>query len=384
MTWARVAAVARKEWREIVRDPIIGSLAFLFAPILMLVLGFGMLEDLEHIPLGIVDHDRSAESRDYAGHFTASRYFRVLEHLAGERDAERLLADGVVRVVLVIPEQFGESLAARRPVAVQALIDGTFTRTARTVKAYLEAITAEISRDVDLRRMAAQLGVTRERAETLAAPLRVDVRYLYNQDVRSIAGLAPSLVMFTLSLVTPLLTALNVVREKESGAIYNVYASTITGPEYLAGKLLPNAAIGCVNGVVLWIIARVVFDVPFRGSAAFLLGATALYVVTAASAGLLVSMVVTSQQAALSVSTVLSMIIVIQYSGMITPLSSLTGATWVLARALPVSHYTTILQGTFLKGAGVAELWGNALVVAAHAALMLALACALFRKRLRT
>ena len=382
MSWRRVAAVARKEWQEIVRDRIVAALAFLLAPMLMLVLGYGMLEDLEHVPLAIADHDRSAASRDYARHFTESRYFRFLGEVTTEREIDRLLADGVVRVVLVIPEQFEATLTSGQPVAVQALLDGTFTRTARTVKAYLEAITAEVSRDVETRSLVARLGITPERAETLAAPLRMEVRYLYNQEARSIWGLGPSLVMFTLSLVTPLLTALNVVREKESGAIYNVYASTITRAEFLIGKLLPNVAVGCVNGVVLWAIALAAFGVPFKGSAPFLLVATTLYVVTAASAGLLVSLVVASQQAALSISLVLTMIIVIQYSGMITPLSSLTGVAWLIARVLPVSHYTTIVQGTFLKGAGLFELWTNAVVVAAHAALMFGAAWWLFRKRL--
>ncbi|MBI1735368.1 MAG: ABC transporter permease [Candidatus Rokubacteria bacterium] len=382
MNLRRVAAVAGKEWREIVRDRIVAALAFLLAPTVMLVLGYGMVEDLEHVPLAIVDHDRSAASRDYAQHVTATRYFRYAGH-AGDRDADRLLADGVVRVVLVIPEQFGETLAEGRAAAVQALVDGTFTRTARTVKAYLEAINAEVSRDLEVEHLAARLGVTRERAETLMAPLRMEVRYLYNQEARSLWGIGPSLVMFTLTLVTPLLTALNVVREKESGAIYNVYASTISRAEFLAGKLVPNVAVGCANGAVLWALAVVVFGVPFKGSLLFLIAATAVYVVTAAAAGLLISLLVASQQAALAISIILTMIIAIQYSGMITPLSSLTGATWLLARALPVSHYTTIVQGTFLKGAGLAELWTPALAIAAHAALMLAAAWLLFRKRVR-
>jgi ABC-2 type transport system permease protein/ribosome-dependent ATPase len=378
----RVAAVAAKEWREIVRDRIVAALAFLLAPTMMLVLGYGMTEDLENVPLAVVDLDRSAASRDYVQHVTATRWFRYVGH-AGEREADRLLADGRVRVVLVVPAQFGETLAARRVAAVQALVDGTFTRTARTARAYLEAINAEISRDLEAEQVAARLGVARERAETALAPLRMEIRYLYNEEARSLWGVGPSLVMFTLTLVTPLLTALNVVREKESGAIWNVYASTISRAEFLAGKLVPNVAIGCANGAVLWALAVVVLGVPFRGSLVFLIVATALYVLTAAAAGLLISLLVASQQAALSISIILTMVLAIQYSGMITPLSSLTGATWGLARALPLSHYTTIVQGTFLKGAGLAELWTHALAVAAHAALMLGAAWLLFRKRVR-
>jgi ABC-2 type transport system permease protein/ribosome-dependent ATPase len=380
---ARAWAVARKEWREIVRDRLVFLLAFLLAPLLMLVLGYGLSQDVEHVPTAILDEDRTPSSRDYARHFVDSRYFHVRSWVPDRRAADRLLADGAVRLVLVIPAGFHERLAARRTAEVQALIDGTFTRTARTVQSYVEAINADVDRDLRAAWVAATLGVPRARADVLLEPLRVEVRYLYNQELRSRWGVVPSMTMLVLTLVVPLLVALNVVREKETGAIYNVYASTITRAEYLAGKLLPNVVIGAVNVVILWAVAVAVFGVPFKGDLAAYLGTSLLYVLAASAAGLLISVLVRTQQAALTISVILSTIVAIQFSGMITPLASLTGLTWLVARALPPSHYNTIVQAAFLKGAGAAALWRDAAVFVVHAVAGLGLAWLLFHKRTR-
>jgi drug efflux transport system permease protein len=380
----RVRALAQKEWREIVRDRVFVLLAFLLAPMLMLVFGYGMTQDVEHVPLAIVDHDASADSRNYARHYTESRWFDFRGYLRDEREAGRLLADGVVRVVLVIPPRFGELLLEGRATEVQTLLDGTFTKTARMVKAYVEAINNAVTADMQVEAVARRLGVSRPRARTILEPVRAEIRYLYNQEVRSIWAVGPSLVMFTLTLVVPLLMALNVVREKETGAIYNVYASTVTRAEFLAGKLLPNIGIAMVNAGILWLMARLVFHVPFKGSGLVFLVATFLYVVAASGAGLLISLLVETQQAALAICVVISIILAIDFSGLVTPLSSLTGMTAVVARLVPPSYYNTTLQGVFLKGTGPGALWQESLVIVGHAWLALLAAHFLFRKRTRT
>jgi ABC-2 type transport system permease protein/ribosome-dependent ATPase len=383
MNLRRVAAIADKEWREILRDPIVAALAFVLAPTLMLVFGYGLTQDVEHVPLAIADHDGTTASRDYAQHFIGSRHFAFKRYVRHDREADRLLADSVVRVVLVIPERFQEQLVAGRTAQVQALIDGTFTPAARTVGAYVEAINGAVSHAVAVEHLARRLGVPAARAETLLQPVRVDVRYLFNQELRAIVGVAPSLIMFTLSLVAPVLTALSVVRERESGAIYNVYASTVTRAEFLAGKLLPNLVILVINALVLWLMVMRLFGVPFKGDpVAFLLG-TALYVLATGTLGLVVSLVVRTQQAALIISMLLTMITVFQFSGMLTPLASLTGITWLVARILPPSHYNTIVQSAFLKGVGAGGTWEDVLVILAHTGLLLGVAWLLFRKRVR-
>jgi ABC-2 type transport system permease protein len=380
----RVLAIAAKEWREIVRDRIYFLLAFILPPLLMLVFCYGISQDVENVPFAVVDYDRSAMSRDYAHHYIVSRYFDYRGHLAHERDADRLLANGDVALVLVIPERFEEQLFTGHAVGVQALLDGTFPQRARTTQGYIEAINAIASGELQVGYVAKRLGIDTGRVLTLLQPLRLEVRYLYNPELRSVWSVAASMMMFILIMTAPLLAALSVVREKETGSIYNIYASTIGRAEFIMGKLLPNVLISFLNALVLWGMAMWYFGAPFKGSVAFFLLATLLYVLCTSSLGLLVSMLVRTQQAALMIAVIFSVIIALQFSGMLTPVALLTGPNWLLAHGLPAMYYQNVVLGAFLKGSGWAVLWPEALMLAVYSVAVLGVVYWLFRKRTRT
>jgi ABC-2 type transport system permease protein/ribosome-dependent ATPase len=380
----RILAVAHKELREILRDRIYLALAFLMPPLLMIVFGYGMSQDIEHVALAIVDEDGTAMSRDYARHFTESRYFAYRSQLRTGQDVDRVLANGQIKVVLIIPEHFAERLMQGQGTSVQTLVDGSFTTIARTVRSYIDAMNSAYNAGLAARYLSARIGMPQSRAMALIQPVQVEVRYLYNQEARSIWSTAPSLMMFVLMLVVPLLTSLSVVREKESGAIYNVYASTISRGEFIAGKVLPSIAIASLNACVLWVIATQYFGAPFKGSAALLAIGTLLFVTCAAGFGLVISFLVRTQQAAIIVATILATLLAMQYSGIMTPISSMTGATRAIAYAFPPMYFEDIIKGTFMKGVGIDVLWPELLFLLGFAALVLAVAYALFRKRIRS
>ena len=380
----RVLAIAAKEWHEILRDRIYFLLAFVLPPLLMLVFCYGISQDVENVPFAVVDYDRSGMSRDYAHHYIVSRYFDYRGHLAQGRDAERLLADGAVGLVLVIPERFEELLFTGHAVGVQTMVDGTFPQRARTVQGYIEAINAIASGELQVGFVAKRLGIDSERAVALLQPLRLEVRYLYNPELKSIWSVAASMMMFILIMTAPLLAALSVVREKETGSIYNIYASTLGRSEFIIGKLLPNVLISFINALVLWGMAMWYFGAPFKGDIAFFLLATLLYVLCTSSLGLLVSMLVRTQQAALMITVILSVIIALQFSGMLTPVALLTGPNYLIAHLLPAMYYQNVVLGAFLKGSGWAALWPEALALAGYSAAALGLVVLLFHKRTRT
>jgi drug efflux transport system permease protein len=381
MSPARILALTRKEIREIVRDPIFALLAFFLPVMLLLVFIYGMGRDVENVPFAVLDEDHSAASRDYAHRFIASRYFRLHARLGSMHDAEPLLADGAVRVVIVIPERFGQRLGAGRAASVQFLVDGTFIAPARTILGYIQAIHADavagLQRDFLIRRM----GLQPERAAVLLQPVGTEVRYLYNAELHNVWAAGPSEVMLILMIVVPLLTALSVVREKESGAIYNVYSSTISRGELVAGKMLPNVAISAFDALVLVVMVRWWFGVPFRGSILVLLVATALFIGCLAAFGLLVSLLVRTQAGAMIVAIVLSMIVGLQFSGMITPVASLTGVNALLTRLLPAMYYHNVVQGCFLKGTGASGLMQDVGVLAAYCVGLVGLCYRQFHKR---
>lgn len=384
MKLKRAFVVAQKEAREIVRDRIYFALAFLLPVVLMLVFGYGMTQEVQNVPLAIVDYDRSAQSRDYAHRFIESRYFDFKGFADSVRAAEPLLADGDVRAVIVLPEHFQERLTAGLPVDVQTLLDGTFTYRLRTVDGYIQAINQAVSGELQSQYLMRRAGLSAERAQTILQPLRVETRYLYNQELQEIWSIAPGLVMFILTLTAPLLMALSVVREKESGTIYNIYASTITRAEYIGGKLLPNVIVSFINGTVLVLMAVWYFGAPFKGSIAFFFPAMFVYVIWACSVGLLISVMVRTQMAAILITVILVMVFVIQFSGMMIPVASMTGANYVIAHAVAPMHFNDVVTRTFLKGGGFAASWQEFATLVVFVLSFLVFGYLLFHKRSAT
>ena len=381
MNLRRVAVIAGKEWREIRRDPVFLALAFALPISWIFIFSYTMIFDIENVPFAIVDYDHSARSRDFAHRFIDSRYFDFRGYLNSEHDADRLLAASRMRLIVTIPEHFARDLAAGRTARIATTIDGTFPNRAQTVKAYAEAITRNFSGELQARYVSQRFGIAPDRALTLMQPLRLEVRYLYNQGLRSIWSTAPSLVMLTLMFVPCLLTALVVVREKDNGSIYNIYASTVTRAEFLAGKLLPSVAISYADALILSALACFYFGAPFKASPGFYLIACLVYVSCTASMGLLVSTLVRSQNAALMISSILAIIPAIQFSGMVIPVATLEGGAWVQAHLFPAMYFENIVLGSYLKGVGAARLWVDLLVLAGYAITLMALSHWAFRKR---
>ncbi len=381
MNFRRVGVVARKEWREIRRDRVFMALAFALPVMWMLVFGYTMTFDVQNVPFAVLDFDHSVQSRDLVYRFVSSRYFDFRGYLSSEHEMDRLLEAAEVRFVITIPEHFARDIAAGHATQVATLMDGTFPTRAQTIKAYAESITQDYSAQLRARRIADQGGMTEQRALTLMQPLRLDIRYLYNQALRSSWSVAPSLVMFTMMFVPSLLTALVVVREKENGSIYNIYCSTVTRAEFLLGKLIPSATISYVDALVLTVIAVYYFGAPFKASPWFYLLSTAVYVVCTASIGLLVSTLVRSQNAALMIASIVGIIPAVQFSGMINPVAVLEGSAWVQAHLFPAMYFENIVLGTYLKGVGAENLWINLCVLGGYAAVLMALSYLSFRKR---
>ncbi len=381
MNLQRVIAVAHKEWREIVRDKLFFALAFIIPTVLMLMFGFGLSLDVENIPMAIVDQDGSALSRDYAHRFIDSRYFHFLGYSHNERELTPLLTDNTIRAAIIIPEHFGADLLAGRPAQVQTLIDGTFPFRAQTTKGYIIAINSAVSAELLADYLTRLRGISHAQVLQIVQPVRLETRYLYNQSVKSIWSLAPKLIMVILMISPPFLTALGVVREKESGSIYNIYSSTLSRAEFLIGKLSPYVGISIFNALVLWCLATWLYAVPFKGPPLFFFVATVMYVICTTGIGLVVSVLVRTQTAAMIVTAIFTIVSAVLYSGILVPISSLTQAAQVIAHALPAMYYTNIVLGSFLKGVGFQALWLELMILALYAAVLFTIGYRMFSKR---
>ena len=383
MNPTRIKALAYKEWREILRDRLFLSLAFILPVSMMLIFGYGIKLDVENIPFAVLDQDRTAMSRDYLHLFMDSRYFDYKGHVQSERELEPLLADSKIRFAIIVPPKFQENLEAGRPVAVQSLIDGTFPFRTSTSKGYVIAINNAFNGKLLADFISRKMGVPPGQAAALVEPVKVQLRYLYNQEIKSIWSIAPTMMMFILLMTPPFLTALGVVREKENGSIYNIYSSTVTRAEFLIGKLLPYLGISIINVIILWLMAVLVFAAPFKGDPLFFFLASVIYVSCTTGIGLLVSLFARTQVAAMMITVVVTIVPAVLYSGLLVPIASMDAASQFEAHLFPAMYYTDIALGSFLKGIGVGQLWGRVGALLFYSSVLWIAAYLLFHKRVR-
>ncbi len=384
MNLRRSAAVAGKEWRETVRNRLFLLMAFLLPPLWMVVFSYGLVLDVEHIPFAVLDRDQSSLSRDYVYRFIESRYFDYRGSVQDEREIDRMLGDTAIRMAIVIPQRFEERLSAGRAVTVQTLLDGTFPLHADTMKSYVIALNRAFSQELLAGFLARTRGVTSAETRRLVEPVTLETRYLYNEEVRSTWSMVPALIMFTLMVTSPLLTALGVVREKETGSIYNAYGSTVSKAEFLVGKLAPYFIISAINVAVLWAIAVWLFGVPFKGSATLFVTASLLFILCGTGIGLVISLLVRTQMAALIITIIMAMVPTILFSGLLVPVSSLSPGARLQAHAFPAMYYTDVARTSFLKGLDLGAMWTDMLALAGFAVALRLVAYGLFTKRPKT
>lgn len=383
MNVQRTLAVAWKETREILRDRLLLTMAFVVPTLILVVLGYGLSFDVENIPFATVDYDRSALSREYLHRFIDSRYFNYRGEAKNTRELDRLLAKSSIRFAIVIPPDFQNRLLAGRSVAVQSLVDGVFPYRAQVSKGYVTAINADFSAELLRRHLGRQAGLTPAQAEVAVQPVKLATRYLYNQAIRSGWSLASGLIMLVLMVSPPFLTALGIVRERENGSIYNIYASTVTRGEFLLGKLVPYVVISAINIVLVWILAVFVFGAPFKGNGVFFFFASLVYVICTTGIGLLVSLIVRTQAAAALLTMVITFIPAMLYSGLLVPIESMGPETQFEAHLFPTLYYLRIVWGSFLKGLGWTVLWGDVLALALYAVVLWTVGYFSFHKRPR-
>ena len=349
----RLWAYARRETMELLRDPIRMTFAA-FAPlIVMIACGYGISLDVEHLRFGGFDQDQTKESRDVVDAFSSNpRWFKEIPPpVSSSEDLEHRFRSNNLEVAVEIPPGYGRDLVASRSPEIGVWIDGAMPFHGETIRRYVQTLAATSLAPAE---------------ETGAAnPVNFETRLKYNQSFESIVAEVPNVVMLVLILIPAVLATVGVVREKENGSIANFYSTPITKFEFLFGKQLPYIAVSMISFVLLLLLSVFVFGVPVKGSLAALTLGTLLYVGAATGFGQLVSTFTKTQVAAVFATVVISLIPAANFSGVLVPVSSLTGAARLAGLGFPSSWYELVSVGAFTKGLGFQDLWPNLLVLAA-------------------
>ena len=365
----RIGAMAAKEVLHIVRDPRTLVLAFVMPVVMLLLFGYGVSFDLDHLPLAVADADRTPESRALADAFTRSGEFDLSARVAPE-EAETLFRRGKAFAALVIRPGYGRDLARGGRAEAALLVDGSDAASASQVLQKADAI----ARVESLRRAAGGAGG--------APPIEVRTWTRYNPEGRSPVFMVPGLTVYLMALGAVLLTALTVAGEWERGSMEQLFASPVGRIDIILGKLLPYLGLGLVQLLLVVAVGATAFEVPVRGSLPLLFGVGLAFLAGMLGQGLFISVVTKNQLVATQAGTLSSLLPSLLLSGMLFPIENMPRVLQVLSRIIPARYFVHALRGILLKGSGLADLWPDLVALLAFAIAILAVATARFQRRI--
>lgn len=367
-------AIMYKESRHILRDPRTLFLMLLVPSIQLTVFGYAINLDVKNIPTVVLNLDGRVPSLQVLDDFRNSGYFHIVRAAHSDAELIHAIVRGDVSVGIKIPPNFTDALARGLPTQVQILIDGSNSTVAMQALNVGNAIALRRS----LTLLAQEVGVSG--LET--PPIEARPRVLFNPDMRTANFMVPGLVGIILQLVTMLLTAFAIVREKEMGTLEQLMVTPVSRLALILGKLIPYGIVGLVETGSVVLLMRFLFQVPIAGSVLLLAALAILFVFTALGLGLLISTFASNQIQALQVAFLVILPSVL-LSGFIFPQESMPYPIYLIGQFVPVTYFIRILRGIILRGAGWEDLWHNAVILVIVGAVVLTLATLRFRKTLK-
>jgi ABC-2 type transport system permease protein len=383
--WNRIVAIIRKEFLQTIKDP--RSRALLFGPpLLQLVLfGYAVNMDVENARTAWMDMDRTPESRELLAAFQGSRYFRIEATPEDDREVRDLLDQGKVQLVVRVLPGYSRDVQRGNSASVQVLVDGTNSNTASIVANYAtQIITAQAGRALAAQqnsRLVAASAKIGGPVSSVVPVLTAQSRVWFNPDLRSRVYFVPGVIVNIIALVTIMLTAMSIVREKEIGTMEQLMVTPLKPQELIMGKLLPFAVVGVFEVVLVIFAARMIFQVPIRGSILLLFGCALLFLLSTLGVGLFISTISQTQQQAMMSSFFFFMPAML-LSGFAFPIRNMPPIVQLLTFLNPLRYFMQIVRDLFLKGVGVESLGKEILALFIFGTAILSLSALRFHKNL--
>lgn len=379
----RILGIVRKEFRQALREPRM-RVVLIVPPLLQtIVFGFAVNLDVERVKLGWMDLDGGPAGRELYHAFEASHEFEVVARAGSEGEAQDLLDRGEAQAVVRVAPGFSADVAARRQGQVQLLLDGANSNTAAIVLGHATGVVAGFNRRMLERQQRERLvDRTREGPVLLRIPgVEAERRVWFNPELRSRNYFVPGVIVNVLTLVTLMLTALSIVREKEMGTMEQLMVTPVRPLELMLGKTIPFALAGMFDLLLLTGAALAVFRIPLEGSFLLLVGAGGLFILSTLGVGLFLSTISHTQQQAMMASFFFFQP-AFTLSGFAFPIRNMPEPVQWLTYLNPLRYFMEIVRGVFLKGSGVGELWPQLGALAGMGVVIVLLSAQRFHKRL--
>ena len=357
MNTKTVKAIARKEYFHLIRDFRSLYLAFIIPLLLILLFGYALSLDVENIPTVVVDHDKTAESRDFIRKLNASVYFKVIAHLANSSAAIEAIDRNRAILAIVIPSRWTEDLKSDRKSPLQVIIDGSDPNFAGSTRAYITAYISQANQNQLIEFL------NRQGLEKIKSPLEGRIRVWFNEDLESRNFIIPGIIALIIMIVGALLTSLVIAREYENGTMETIRSLPVRSVEFLIGKALPYFFIGLVDVLVAILMGQLLFGVVMKSSFWLMIIASSIYLGVALCLGLLISTLTKSQLVANQMAILMTYLPTLLLSNFVFPKENMPAILKLVTYIVPATYYIDILNGLYLRNLNLAYLWPSFLVL---------------------
>lgn len=377
MNFLRIKAVAKKEFLHVIRDPRSLGMGIAIPMLLLFLFGYALTLDVDRVPLVVWDQSCTPESRELVSRFAGSRYFSLRHFTDNYRDIERSIDSREALITVVIPVDFARRVESGAKTAVQAILDGSDPNTATFALGYAENVVSGYSRDVTVTQLRRNAGIAPVSGQVDLRP-----RVWFNSDLVSKNYIFPGLIALISMIIAALLTSLTIAREWETGTMEQLVSTPLTGPELIAGKLVPYFAIGIIDIVLSVLVGAFIFHIPLRGNLWLLFAMSGIFLAGALSLGILISIVTRSQLLASQLALVATMLPAFLLSGFIFPIDNMPAPIRGITYIVTARYFVTILRGIYLKDVGLDVLAGEAGLLALFTVVVITLSIRKFRKKI--
>ncbi len=362
----RIGAMAWKEWIHIRRDFRTLYLAFILPVVMILIFGYAVDFDIDGIRLGIVDRDRTEESRSFVARLTAGGWFslEMVEH--SDAALMKALDEGQIRIAVFIPEGFGKSIRRGEQPEIQALLDGSDNNAATVSQNYLLLAGSRYSESF-LKEAMNRAGM----ADRTMPQLRPAPFVYFNAELKSRFYILPGIIALTTAILAALLTSLVMAREWERGTMEQLIATPVRPYEIILGKMIPYIGISVLQTAITALLAVTVFGIPFRGNPLWLFPGAVLFAAGTLGLGMMISSVMKSQLPAMQAAFVATMLPGIILSNFVFPIESMPPVIRLVTYIVPARYFLVVLRTVFLKGSGIEAFFLELLLLALFAAFVL-------------
>lgn len=376
MNWQRLKSIIFKEIIQIKRDPASLAIVFVMPIVMLLLFGYAVTTDVDHISMTVFDQAKSRESRQIVAAFENSGFFNVTQYTENYHEIRQTIDAGTVKTGLVIPPDYSRNIHRNQPAQLQLIVDGSDPLVARTALNTAQVIAQNKAFELKIQTIK-KAGL----AVNLQPSLDMRTRVWFNPNMESVKFNVPGLIGLIMQNITMLLTAFALVRERERGTLEQLIITPVRSGELIIGKMIPYVVIAFMDVIIILLVGMYWFNVPVKGSIPLLLGLSFLFLLAALGFGMFISTVAKTQLQAMQMSFLIILPSVL-LSGFMFPREAMPKVIQLIGYLLPLTYFLKILRGIVLKGIGVAYMWNDILFLACFGVGILTLAALRLKKRL--